>query len=65
MTHVRKPVVRVVHCAEVPHGVKAELVVTIHPNGTLVMRPTRQRTAPVVSVPLARLYAKYCALLDF
>jgi hypothetical protein len=65
VTHVKKPVVRVVHCAEAPHGVKPELVVTIHPNGILVMRPTRQRTAPVVQVPLARLYAKYCGRLDF
>lgn len=65
MTRPKKPVVRLVTCRpeDTPHGVKPELVVTVHPNGILEIRPKRQWTAPVVRVGIAKLYASHVGRL--
>jgi hypothetical protein len=56
----KKPLVRAVESDPryTPHGVKRDLVVTVHPGGLLTIRPKRTRTAPTVSFHLAGLYAK-------
>jgi hypothetical protein len=56
----RKQLVRAVECdpKQTPHGVNPALVFTLHPNGTLTIRPKRSRSQPVVSFHLAKLYAR-------
>lgn len=65
MTTLKRPLVRAVKCRpeQTRHGVKPHLVVTIQPDGLLAIRPYRTRTAPTVSIPLPKLYARHLGSL--
>ena len=57
MTKLTKPLVREVHVADVPHGVRPALILTVHPNGVLELRE-KGRSTGAVSLGLGTLYAR-------
>lgn len=60
MTTLKRRLVRALACdpKHVPHGVRADLVLIVHPGGLIEIRPKRTRKHPTVTFHLARLYAR-------
>jgi hypothetical protein len=57
MISLRKPLTRKLVTRPAAHGYKADLVITLYPNGAAELREARSRRPPVL-LNLAHLYAR-------
>lgn len=57
MTDLRTVLVRRTR-ADVPHGVKPEIVVTLYPNATLGLKESGRRRASEVCLDIGKLYVR-------